>query len=270
MGQDQQFNNLKAILLKEEITKREQLRQQFEQLRLKIQEQEESLSPHIQAMIDDEIQHLKVAFPKEFGIVITETIKTRIEESKEEMVTAFYPIVGQLIKKYIQKEIELLTEKVDQKVSTGTSWEFWKQQLKNILLGVKNGDQVLTSTLAAKIEAVFVLEEKTGILLGSITHKEIVDKDMVGAMLIAIKNFVEDAFKREKENLEWIEYETFKININTQKTFNIALIISGAPNQNFKQKINNQILEFSKEYHKTPNKIESTINQLLKNYFEEI
>ncbi len=268
MRQEERFNNLKKLLLEREVEKREQLEKQLEQTRLKIQQQEERSRPQIQAMIDKEITHLKDEFPQEFGQVITETIKTRIQESKGEMVNALYPIVGRLIKKYLQKELELLAEKVDQKVNESTSWEFWKQQIINFFSGVKNSDQLLSSSHSAKIEAAFMLEADSGILLASYNRQNLIDNDMVAAMLMAIKNFVEDAFQKEKEQLEWIEYETYKIHITNLKAFNIALMISGIPNQNFKQQIHDTILQFSEEYYKSNLTTETKINELLQNYFE--
>ncbi len=269
MRQEEQFTKLKHLLLDEEVEKRKLLNGQMELLRLKIQGQKEELTPFVQEKIEREINQLKEEFPQEFGEVITKTIKKRIEESKEEMVNALYPIVGRLIKKYIQKEVELLAEKVDQKVSATTSWEFWKQQLKNMFYGVKSGDQILSSSMSAKIEGVFMLESDTGILLGSYNRETTLDKDMIGAMLIAIKNFVEDAFKKKEEQLEWIEYETYKIKITNLKAFNIAIMISGIPNNVFKHQIDNSILAFSENYYKSSLKDEKEINQLLKDYFEE-
>jgi hypothetical protein len=270
MSRDPNFDSLKELLLEEEVDKRRQLRKQLEDIRLRISKNEKDFSPQVQHMIDSEINTLRETFPDEFGEVITKTIKTQIAESKGEMVNALYPIVGRLIKKYIQKELELLAEKIDEKVNNTTSWEYWKEQIKNYFSGVKSGDKILADSLPPSIEGVFMLEADTGILMGSYTREDTLDKDMIGAMLTAIKSFVEDAFQKGKEQLEWIEYETYKIHLVNLQAFNMAIMISGVPNLEFKGELEETILKYSEAYYKEKDSItsEDDINRLLIDYFQ--
>ena len=61
-----------------------------------------------------------------------------------------------------------------------------------------------------------------------------IDKDMIAGMLTAIKSFVEDAFAKEEQSLELIQYEFYNIYIQNLASYYIATVISGSFNSDFK------------------------------------
>lgn len=63
-------------------------------------------------------------------------------------------------------------------------------------------------------------------------------------MLTAIKSFVEDAFVKEEQSLELIQYELFNIHIQNFNKYYIAAVISGNFNTQFKNKLENNLLDF--------------------------
>ena len=71
------------------------------------------------------------------------------------------------------------------------------------------------------------------------------DEDMVAGMLTAIKSFVEDAFKKESQNLQYIEYDLYHIHLQNFSSFYIAVIVSGAYNVIFKDKLEDKIFKFT-------------------------
>jgi len=63
--------------------------------------------------------------------------------------------------------------------------------------------------------------------------------------MCAIKSFVEDAYAKSDQNLEFIEYETFTLYLQSFKSFYVVVAISGVLNQEFRDKLNDAVLGFA-------------------------
>lgn len=72
------------------------------------------------------------------------------------------------------------------------------------------------------------------------------DPDMIAGMLTGIKGFVEHAFQQDAQDLETVEYEKYKIVINTFQNFYIASVVSGTISQAFEDRLNEEVLDFLK------------------------
>jgi hemerythrin len=125
------------------------------------------------------------------------------------------------------------------------SWEGWKVWIKAWISGTPQKDMEMSSLVEPKIEEIFVIERNSGILIGSYSKKESLDGDMVAGMLTAIKAFVEDAFNADAQELESIDYENYKVIIKSFNSFFIAVVASGVANATFKDKLDDQLLNFA-------------------------
>ena len=235
------YDALKEILLADELREQKELHEQIRSLQEEIkvrQKMEHNVGP----IIDEKIEELKRNFPEHFGEAMTRAIKQQINESKEEMVEALYPIIGKLIKKYIQKEMEALVDRIDQSMN-----KTFRFGLKSKKERTDQRNVVIKEAMPAQLNDVFVIENDSGQLLGSYSKYSVVDKDMIAAMLAAIKSFVEQAFKNKNQNLEWIEYETYKVYLITFRRLSIACTIAGVPDRKYKTELEDQVLEFTKD-----------------------
>ena len=82
-------------------------------------------------------------------------------------------------------------------------------------------------------------------LFGSASTENTLDQDVIAGMLTAIKSFVEDAFKREREDLEMIQYGTYKILLQNFYTYYIAIAISGTMSSSEREDLGNELLSFA-------------------------
>ncbi len=71
------------------------------------------------------------------------------------------------------------------------------------------------------------------------------DEDMVAGMLTEIKSFVEDAFKKDNQDLQYIEYDLFQIHIQNFSAYYNAVVISGTFNVILKNKLEDKLLDFA-------------------------
>ena len=230
---DKRFELLRELLLEED---REKFKALSDEIVLR-----EKMADTVDPLIDDKIDDLRENFPEYFGGTITETIKTQIRDSQDEVVDALYPIMGKLIKKAIVVEINRLSESINQRVKKTFSFKEYFNTFKRKVSGVSDGEVALSNALKPALEEIFIIEKNSGILLGNHSTGNIANKDMISGMLTAIKSFAEDAFAKEGQDLEDIKFETFQISLYNFNTIYIAMAISGVQNPEFKETLNEKI-----------------------------
>lgn len=240
------FNQLRKILLEQDREEREELAQKLTELDEQLN-QKEKLELKVDPILNDYEQRLKSKFSHLFGPQITESISKQIKESQDEVVEVLYPIIGRMIKKYITSEIEKLSERIDAQMELAFSWEGWKIRIKAWFSGTPQKDLMISKLIEPKIEEIFVIEKDSGILMGTFSRQESVDQDMVAGMLTAIKAFVEDAFSKEQQQLESIDYENYKIVLKSFQSFFIAVVTSGGMNMAFRDKLDDQLIDFAEK-----------------------
>lgn len=218
-------------------------------------ETEAKLSEKINPIIEAKLKEFVKQMPATLGPTITKTLQEEIANSQDKVVEALYPIMGKMIKRYIASEIAKLSESINQKLSSTFSLVALKRKIKAAFTGVKESELLLSELDKPTINEVFAIQKGSGILLGSYSLSNKVDKDMVSGMLTAIKSFVEDAFEGGDQNLEAIEYELYSIHIQNFHSYYIAAVISGNYTKAFESKLENKLYKVSK-------KLSSKINTL--------
>ena len=226
-------------------------------------ETQAKLSEKINPIIEARLKEFVEQMPTSLGPTITQTLKTQIQFSKDEVVEALYPILGKMIKRYIANEIAKLSESINKKVNNTFSMASFKRKIKSKFSGVKESEIMLSELDAAKINEVFAIQKGSGILLGNYSLSSKVDKDMVSGMLTAIKSFVEDAFEGGAQNLESIEYELYSIHIQNFHSYYIAVVISGSYTRAFESDLENSLFKVSE-------KLSSKINTLSRSEVDSI
>lgn len=259
----------------------QEIRKERENLSVKIIELDrevhdpEHIKQQVEPIIDSKIDNFVDEIPQRLGPTITETLKIQIQESKDEVVEALYPIMGRMIKKYVQREIRLLSDRLDQRLDQAFSLEGWWRRIKSWFGGVPEKDLMMQELAEPQIEEIFVIEKDSGLLIGSYSRQKTMDQDMISGMLTAIKSFVEDAFDTGHQNLELIEYDLYKIHIQNFHRFYVAVVLSGVLTSQFRDQLEDKIMEFVE--HILPRKIEESsqvytedqFSNALKTYFDD-
>ena len=244
---DQKLQLLREILLIDDREIARAVSQRLDTISETI-EKRDKLSQKVDPIIERHLDEFVEDIPTTLGPTITKTLKEQIANSKDQVVEALYPIMGRMIKRYIQNEIKLLSEKVNTSVNNTFTLAGLRRKLRAIFTGVKESDIILAESSPPMVNEVFVIEKGSGLMMGNYsTTEETMDKDMVSGMLTAIKSFVEDAFSGGAQNLEAIEYELYTLHIQNFYSFYIAAVVSGNYNRSFESKLENDLLELSKE-----------------------
>lgn len=264
------LSTLKDILFEEEKEKYVQLNEKLKEVNVRIEESlnnrevpEEELNQIVNKMVE--------VMPERLGPTITATLKVQIKESRDEVVQALFPIVGQMIKKYIAQEIAVLSEKIDRQFEETFSYESLALRVKALFSGVSYGDLVMQKASEAQIQEIFLIEEGSGILKASYSRTKTMDQDMISGMLTAIRAFVKDAFKTKDQELESITYDAFTIYVQTFGKFYIAVALSGTITAEFKSKLDSTILQFIRDISSKKEDIsEQKLVKTIKSHFQKI
>ena len=125
------------------------------------------------------------------------------------------------------------------------SFKGFKRKMKAKTKGVSEADLIIRDQYKSVLEQIMVIEKGSGLLISRYSKTQNVDAEMVAGMLTAIKSFVEDAFNRGGQDLNYIEYDTYHIHIQNFSSYYIAVVISGPYNKVFKSKLEDKLLDFA-------------------------
>lgn len=243
MNQDEKLSIIKDILLTDEREFASSIKKKIKILETTVNEPK-LLSTKVDPIIDEKLKTFIKEMPNTLGPTITEVLKGEIKNSKDAVVEALFPILGKMVKRYVQHEMKLLSEKINTQVNNTFSFKRFFRKAKSKASGVEESDLILQEQTNTKIEQVIIIEKGSGLVLAEHSKDKMADEDMVAGMLTAIKSFVEDAFKKESQNLQYIEYDLYHIHLQNFSSFYVAVVVSGAYNVIFKDKLENKILNF--------------------------
>ncbi len=244
MNQEDKLSILKDILLTDEREYVSSIQEKIEALEETINKRN-NLSQKIDPIINDKLNVFVQEMPTTLGATITKSLKEEIKNSQDAVVEALYPIMGKLIKKYVQSEIAKLTEKINEQMSSTFSFKGFKRKIKSKAKGVSEADLIIQEQFRPTIEQIMVIEKGSGLLISRYSKTQNIDAEMVAGMLTAIKSFVEDAFEKGGQDLNYIEYDTYHIHIQNFSSYYIAVVISGPYNKVYKSKLEDILLDFA-------------------------
>ncbi len=247
MNEADKLSILKDILLTDDREYAEAIQDRIKTLE-NILNQRYELSERVDPIVEEQLRDYTKSIPDTLGPTITKALQQQIKESQDQVVEALYPIMGKMIKKYIAQELKLLSERINRQLEDSLTAKGWKRRFRAWFGGVKEEELILSELTKPEVQQVLIIEKDSGILIGSFSRTETIDKDMISGMLTAIKSFVEDAFNQKGQNLELIEYELYNIHIQNFITYYVAVVVSGSFTTEYKNKLQNIIFDFSENF----------------------
>ena len=186
------------------------------------------LEQKINPILEEHLTYLRQNFPKEYAKIVNKMVEQKLQDSQQEILNLIYPVMGKMINKYINFQFQELKDSISTQMAMLTSVEGLKWWFRNRILGLKSENMLLASIDVPVIEEIFLIRRNSGLLLGSAALSSNDNRDVVAGMLTAIKSFVEEAFERKNEDLETIQYGTYKILLENFPSFYFAIAISGS------------------------------------------
>lgn len=253
MEEEKKLILLKELLLKDDRTLVNSLNSRIKELEELI-EHNKNLSLKINPIIDKKLEEYTKSIPDKLGPTITDSLKNEIQNSQDQVVDALFPIIGKMIKKYIQNEFKILSDNINSQLKERFSFKGWSRKFKSKVSGVNEESLIIQTLAKTEIQEIFIINKGSGILQANFSKTETIDKDVLSGMLTAIKSFVEDAFKTGEEQLESIEYGLYNIHIQNFKSYYLAVVIHGVFDSVYKSKLESKLLDFADNHLKNSSK----------------
>ena len=179
---------------------------------------------------------LRARRDRQLARALAPTIEGAISESvrrnPRETATAIFPVLGPAIRKAIAEALSGLAASINRAIEhsispRGLAWRFegWRT-------GVPYAQIVLKHALVYRIEQLFLIHTETGLLLAHApAERAVADADLVSGMLTAIRDFVGDAFGREREagGLRTFSVGELTVMVEQGPSAVLAAVVRGQP-----------------------------------------
>ncbi|WP_022666287.1 OmpA family protein [Desulfospira joergensenii] len=136
--------------------------------------------------------------------VIDNSIKSSVGKNPKALADAIFPALGPGIRKAISSTIMGMIQSLNQALNHSFSIQGLKWRFEALKTGKPFGEIVLLHTLLFRVEQIFLIHKKSGIVLEHVVAGEalVQDPDLVSAMLTAIQDFIKDSFTPGEEDEE--------------------------------------------------------------------
>ncbi len=192
----------------------------------------ERMNPLMTSLVRRTIHDSPDEMAEALGPVMGEAIRVHIRDARQDMIDALYPIIGSTVQRAVTEFTREFQRNIDRRLKTTFGASGFFKRLGARLRGVSDAELAMRGALPFELREIFVIQRGSGLLLAH-NHpgsEEIQNSEIVGAMLTAIRDFVEDSFIKNDgaaQGLDEIQYGDLRIIIESGKYAYIALVIEG-------------------------------------------
>ncbi len=197
---DQPLAELRAILLGPDRETWESMRQRLDNPSRRAEDVASVLAEAVRLRSDAKLR-------RALQPLLEEALQLSVQSNPRMLADALFPIFGKAIRKAIASELDGMLQSLSQTLEQRFSWRSLRWRWESIRTGKSYAEIVLLRSLLYRVEQVFLIHRKTGLLLQHVAVDSAGTKDpeMVSGMLTAIQDFVRDSVSgAEGENLETV------------------------------------------------------------------
>ncbi len=221
------FSHLRQLLLAPEQTELERLKNRLDHYILEPQDVGRVLPDAIRIRAQQDTRLLSSMIP-----ITQEALSLSIKQSPQLISDSIAPILGPAIRKAIARAMRGMVQSLNQTLEYSMSWKGLQWRWEAFRTGKSFAEVVLLHTLRFRVEQVFLIHKKTGLLLNHVVAEGISGQgeEMISGMLTAIQDFVRDSFgQKQDDGLESLRIGDLTVWIEQGSGAILAGVIRGAP-----------------------------------------
>lgn len=181
--------------------------------------------------------------------VISPAIRNQIRNSRDEMVAALSPIIGQTISKAIADAFDDFRRRIDTQMKQNLNLQGQLRRFLARLRGVSEADLLIREALPYEITHIFLIQRQSGILLKQVSKfADREDPDLISAMLTAVRDFAGDAFGQAGSELEEIQFGEAHIMLRSGLYAYAAAVVEGNAPSGYAGLMANVVSELNVKY----------------------
>ena len=223
-----EFAELRALLVGPEIAQLAHIHDRLEKLLIRAEDVSRVLPEAILARSKTKDKQLTTALTP----TVEAALSTLVKRNSQPLVDALTPVVRRALRQAIGKALEGFTQKIRQTLEQSVSFKGVLWRAESWRTGRSFAETVLSHTLLYRVEQIFLIHKRTGLLLHhvGIEGEDIQDSDMVSSMLSAIQSFVQDSSGTTKDELlESFQVGELTVDIEQGPQAFLAAVIRGNP-----------------------------------------
>ncbi|MGQ8365580.1 OmpA family protein [Glaciecola sp. 1036] len=185
--------------------------------------------------------------------VVEESMQHSFTRQRGEMLNYIFPLVGDLVRKYVAASLRDFIEKTNEIIEKSVSMEsiFWRYRAWRA--GMPYATYVASQTYVFQIHNVLLIHKETGALLNAVNLTNEVDEnsELVSAMLTAINDFVADSFSsklQHDQQLDEIKTDDFTLFIKQGPSVALVASVTGSISPSAKAKLQSTLEYIHKLY----------------------
>ncbi|AFT79695.1 OmpA/MotB protein [Alteromonas macleodii str. 'Black Sea 11'] len=186
--------------------------------------------------------------------LVEKSLHRSIEANSDKIVGTLYPLVGTLVRKAVSSFLVEFVERTNALIENSLSPKSVSWRFKAWQSGIRYSEYVASQIYQYQVQQLLVIHRETGTLLHSISSdpdKE-KDADLISSMLVAINDFVADAFgvtSTESENeLGEIKTEDFTLLIKIGPQALLVAAVTGSIPPEVRGKLQQALEDFHQFY----------------------
>lgn len=238
------LEKLRKVLLQEPLTK-----QQAEMQRNARQMVKEVVSEAINDREKQDNSVSQVLLP-----VVEHSIQKSFKQQRKELIDYIFPLVGDLVRKYVAASLREFIEKTNDIIESSLSFRGLKWRYQAWRSGMSYAKYVIAQTHIYKIHQVLLIHKETGILLHSASANSVDNEnsELISSMLTAINDFVADSFSTHsggsEQELAEIKTKEFSLYLKQGPSALLVASVTGTISPSAKHQLQTSLEYIHKMY----------------------
>lgn len=182
--------------------------------------------------------------------LVVGSIRRELRNSQDQMVEAFYPILGRLVSSYVASRFKQFVEALDERIGSRLSGTRLLLRVKSLWTGVPYKALLLRDACKFTILEVSLIQRKSGILIDHwrSPDEEMRDTDdsndrLFSGFIAAINEFANDALRSDDTTLRSFETPDSRIYLRTSSAHILAVRTRGRVDANLERILDRTLLE---------------------------
>jgi outer membrane protein OmpA-like peptidoglycan-associated protein len=169
--------------------------------------------------------------------ILEDSVRISVQRNPKILSDALFPLISETVRKAVFAALQTMLQTLNQTLEQSVSARSFRWRLEAMRTGKSFAEIVVLRSLLYRVEQVFLIHRKTGLLLAHSEADSVVvkDADLVSGMLTAIQDFMRDSFEGSHgQDLETVEIGDRTLWIQYGPQAILAAVVRGTPPKTLK------------------------------------